>query len=123
MTEEELAMALVEGEEVTTPPDSVKDQLPSNGLPDADAENDPQYYTMKETKYALKRPNIPCIDWKNSKCIISFMILSFIFFSKIREELGMKPLQREKFSSLSSPSPRETKPSLRKVTNHFNMAY
>lgn len=54
MTEEELAMALVEGEEVTTPPDSLKDQLPSNGLPDADTENDPQYYTMKETKYALK---------------------------------------------------------------------
>lgn len=50
MAEEELAMALVEGEEVTTPPDSLKDQLPSNGLPDADTENDPQYYTMKETK-------------------------------------------------------------------------
>lgn len=50
VTEEELAMALVEGEEVTTPPDGLKNQLPSNGLPDADAENDPQYYNMKETK-------------------------------------------------------------------------
>lgn len=50
VTEEELAMALVEGEVVTTPPDSLKNQLPSNGLPDADTENDPQYYTMKETK-------------------------------------------------------------------------
>lgn len=50
VTEEEIAMALVEGEEVTTPPDSLKNLLPSNGLPDADTENDPQYYTMKETK-------------------------------------------------------------------------
>lgn len=50
VTEEEIAMALAEGEEVTTPPDSLKNQLPSNGLPDADTENDPQYYTMKETK-------------------------------------------------------------------------
>lgn len=50
VTEEELAMALVEGEEVTTPPESLKNQLSSNGLPDADTENDPQYYTMKETK-------------------------------------------------------------------------
>uniref|UniRef100_H3CR47 Cilia- and flagella-associated protein 410 n=1 Tax=Tetraodon nigroviridis TaxID=99883 RepID=H3CR47_TETNG len=84
VTEEELAMALVEGEEVTTPPDSLKHQFPSNGLSDADTENDPQYYTMKET-------------------------------NKIREELGMKPLQREKFSSLSSPSTRETKPPMRKT--------
>ncbi|TWW72933.1 hypothetical protein D4764_15G0003270, partial [Takifugu flavidus] len=83
VTEEELAMALVEGEAVTTPPESLKNQLPSNGLPDADVENDPQYYNMKET-------------------------------NKIREELGMKPLRREKFSSLSSPSTRETKPLLRK---------
>lgn len=50
VTEEELAMAVVEGEAVTTPPDSLKNQLPSNRLPDADTENDPQYYNMKETK-------------------------------------------------------------------------
>lgn len=50
VTEEELAMALVEGEAVTTPPESLKNQLPSNGLSDADVENDPQYYNMKETK-------------------------------------------------------------------------
>lgn len=50
VTEEELSMALVEGEAVTTPPESLKNQLPSNGLPDADVENDPQYYNMKETK-------------------------------------------------------------------------
>lgn len=50
VTEEELAMALVDGEAVTTPPESLKNQLPSNGLPDADMENDPQYYNMKETK-------------------------------------------------------------------------
>lgn len=50
VTEEELAMAHVEGEEVTTPPDSLKNHLPSNGLADTDTENDPQYYTMRETK-------------------------------------------------------------------------
>lgn len=50
VTEEELAMALVEGEAVTTPPDSLKNLLPSNGLPDLDPENDPQNYNMKETK-------------------------------------------------------------------------
>lgn len=33
----------------------------------------------------------------------------------------MKPLQREKFSSLSSPSNREPKPSLKKVTRLLNM--
>lgn len=36
-------------------------------------------------------------------------------FSKIREELGMKPLPRDKFSSLSSPSTRELKRSMKKV--------
>lgn len=40
-------------------------------------------------------------------------------FSKIREELGMKPLSRDKFSSLSSPSTRENKPSLKKVTSYL----
>ncbi len=34
---------------------------------------------------------------------------------KIREELGMKPLSRDKFPSLSSPSTRESRPSLKKV--------
>lgn len=38
--------------------------------------------------------------------------------SKIREELGMKPLSRDKFPSLSSPSTRETRLSMKKV--HFN---
>lgn len=33
----------------------------------------------------------------------------------------MKPLRREKFSSLSSPSTREENPSLRKVTHLYNM--
>lgn len=42
-------------------------------------------------------------------------IFVFTLHSKIREELGMKPLSREKFSSLSSPSTREQRPSLRKV--------
>lgn len=76
VTEDEIALALVEGDEVRTPTSSIHDQLPSNGLPDAETENDPLYYNMEET-------------------------------NKIREELGMKPLSREKFSSLSSPSTME----------------
>uniref|UniRef100_A0A8C9XGP0 Cilia- and flagella-associated protein 410 n=1 Tax=Sander lucioperca TaxID=283035 RepID=A0A8C9XGP0_SANLU len=72
VTEDELALALMEGEEVTTPPGSVQNQPSTNGLPD----------------------NMHC---------------------KIREELGMKPLSRDKFPSLSSPSTRENKPSMKKT--------
>lgn len=50
VTEDEVALALVEGEEVTTPPGSVQNQLSSNGLPDAETENDPLNYNMEETK-------------------------------------------------------------------------
>lgn len=42
-------------------------------------------------------------------------ILLSLGYSKIREELGMKLLSRDKFPSLSSPSSRETKLSMRKV--------
>lgn len=83
VTEEEIALALMEGEEVTTPPGPIQHQLSTNGLPDAELENDPLNYNMEET-------------------------------NKIREQLGMKPLSRDKFPSLSSPSTRESKTSLRK---------
>ncbi|KAJ8011005.1 hypothetical protein DPEC_G00053710 [Dallia pectoralis] len=83
VTEEELALALEEGEEITTPPVSVKDQLPTNdqpenlnstnGLADAESENDLLNYSMEET-------------------------------NKIREQLGMKPIPRDKFPSLTSPA-------------------
>ncbi|XP_078120781.1 cilia and flagella associated protein 410 [Sander vitreus] len=84
VTEDELALALMEGEEVTTPPGSVQNQLSTNGLPDAETENDSLNYNMEET-------------------------------NKIREELGMKPLSRDKFPSLSSPSTRENKPLMKKT--------
>ncbi|KAK9539336.1 hypothetical protein VZT92_004447 [Zoarces viviparus] len=84
VTEDELALALMEGEELTTPPGSVQNQLSTNGLPDAEAENDPLNYNMEET-------------------------------NKIREELGMKLLSRDKFPSLSSPSTRENKQSMKKT--------
>lgn len=84
VTEDDIALALMEGEEVTTPPGSVQNQLSTNGLPEAETENDPLNYNMEET-------------------------------NKIREELGMKPLSRDKFPSLSSPSTREMKPSLKKA--------
>ncbi|XP_015249492.1 PREDICTED: protein C21orf2 [Cyprinodon variegatus] len=83
VTEDELALALVQGDEVSTPTGSFQNPLSSNGLPDADTENDPLNYNMEET-------------------------------NKIREELGMKPLSRDKFSSLSSPSTLE-KPTMRKT--------
>ncbi|XP_054483004.1 cilia and flagella associated protein 410 [Anoplopoma fimbria] len=84
VTEDELALAVMEGEEVTTPLGSVQNQLSTNGLPDAETENDPLNYNMEET-------------------------------NKIREELGMKLLSRDKFPSLSSPSTRENKPSMKKT--------
>ncbi|XP_071399057.1 cilia and flagella associated protein 410 [Centroberyx affinis] len=84
VTEEEVALALVEGEEVTTPPATVPNQLSTNGLADAETENDPLNYNMEET-------------------------------NKIREQLGMKPLPRDKFPSLTSPLTRETKPSITKA--------
>ncbi|XP_029930554.1 cilia and flagella associated protein 410 [Myripristis murdjan] len=83
VTEEEVTLALVEGEEVTTPPTPVQTQVSSNGLTDAETENDPLNYNMEET-------------------------------NKIREQLGMKPLSRDKFPSLSSPSARETKTVVKK---------
>ncbi|XP_006802754.1 cilia- and flagella-associated protein 410 [Neolamprologus brichardi] len=79
VTDDEISLALMEGEEVTTPPGSIQNQHTTNGLQDAETENDPLNYNMEET-------------------------------NKIREELGMKPLSRDKFSSLSSPSTRESKP-------------
>uniref|UniRef100_A0A3B4ZRC5 Cilia and flagella associated protein 410 n=1 Tax=Stegastes partitus TaxID=144197 RepID=A0A3B4ZRC5_9TELE len=84
VTEDEIALALMEGEEVTTPPGSNQNQLSSNGLPDTETENDPRTHT----------------DYNQS---------TNIFF------LGMKPLSRDKFSSLSSPSTRETKLSLKRT--------
>lgn len=50
VTEDELALALMEGEEVTTPPGSVQNQPSTNGLPDAETENDSLNYNMEETK-------------------------------------------------------------------------
>lgn len=82
VTEEELALALVEGHEVTTPPSAAQNQLSTNGQTDVETENDLNY-SMEET-------------------------------NKIREQLGMKLLPRDKFPSLSSPSTRETKPVIRK---------
>ncbi|XP_035527158.1 cilia- and flagella-associated protein 410 [Morone saxatilis] len=49
VTEDEIAQALMEGEEVTTPPGSLQNQLSTNGLQDAETENDPLNYNMEET--------------------------------------------------------------------------
>lgn len=76
VTEDERALALTEGEEVTTPPGTIENQLPTDGLTETETEIDLLNYNMQET-------------------------------NKIRQELGMKPLPRDKFSSPSSPSKRE----------------
>ncbi|CAL8368752.1 unnamed protein product [Boreogadus saida] len=78
VTEEEVSLALAHGEDITTPPTTVQDQLSTNGMADVDTENDPLNYNMEET-------------------------------NKIREQLGMKLLARDKFESLSSPVTKEAK--------------
>ncbi|KAL2087516.1 hypothetical protein ACEWY4_016344 [Coilia grayii] len=72
VTEEELAQALEDGEELVSPLEPAPEPEPTNGMTEADSENDPLNYSMEET-------------------------------NKIRAELGMKPLPRDKFSSFSSP--------------------
>ena len=127
VTEDEIALALMEGDVVTTPPGSRQNQLSTNGLPDAETENDPLNYSMEETKYALwidtniytnQSVQWPKMDYKTDGNIKNSTFL-FYCSSKIREELGMKPLPRDKFPSLSSPSTRENKPSLKKVPAHL----
>ncbi|KAJ0011862.1 hypothetical protein NQD34_012837 [Periophthalmus magnuspinnatus] len=83
VTEEEVARALTQGEEVTTPTEPVQNQPSTNGQPDTETENDPLEYSMDET-------------------------------NKIREQLGMKPLPRDKFPPLSSPPTREDRQLMRK---------
>lgn len=84
VTEEEVALALEEGDEITAPPTAAHNQLSTNGQTDVETENDPLNYSMEET-------------------------------NKIREQLGMKPLARDKFPSLLSPSTRESRPGARKT--------
>lgn len=50
VTEDEIALALTEGEEVPNPPGCLQNQLSTNGLPDAETENDPSNYNTEETK-------------------------------------------------------------------------
>ncbi|CAL8346743.1 unnamed protein product [Merluccius merluccius] len=84
VTEEEVSLALTHGEDITTPPGTVQDQLTTDEMADVDTENDPLSYNMEET-------------------------------NKIREQLGMKPLARDKFASLSSPGTKEAKLPLKKT--------
>lgn len=70
VTEDEVALAFMEGEEVTTPPGSVQNQLSTNGLPDAETENDPLNYNMEETKWVLQISDMRMFfDWKLTKHI------------------------------------------------------
>uniref|UniRef100_A0A3P9H619 Cilia- and flagella-associated protein 410 n=1 Tax=Oryzias latipes TaxID=8090 RepID=A0A3P9H619_ORYLA len=49
VTEDEVALALLDGEEVRTPPGSLPIQLSNNSHQDAETENDPLNYNMEET--------------------------------------------------------------------------
>ncbi|KAG7464169.1 hypothetical protein MATL_G00184320 [Megalops atlanticus] len=77
VTEEELAQALEEGEEISLAPPA--GSVSANGLSEAETDSDGLMYSMEET-------------------------------NKIREQLGMKPLPRDKFPSFSSP--RDSRPAL-----------
>ena len=50
VTEEELALSLVEGDEITTPPSTIQNQPSTNGQTDVETENDSLNYSMEETK-------------------------------------------------------------------------
>ncbi|XP_073682386.1 cilia- and flagella-associated protein 410-like [Garra rufa] len=83
VTEEELTLALKEGEELVSSPGPAPTSS-TNGLTEADSETDPLNYSMEET-------------------------------NKIRAQLGMKLLPRDKFPSLSSP--RETGDTLKRKSH------
>lgn len=62
MTNEEVNLAMTEGDVVTTPPGTNQTQLPTNGLSEAEAGNDPGNYNMEETKYVsnfIRYANLP----------------------------------------------------------------
>lgn len=103
VTEEELAQALEDGEEIGTPPGPPSAES-TNGMTEADSENDPLNFSMMETKYVnacFKKPAL-------ARCCMSFLLMAISLaacVSTIRAQLGMKPLPRDKFSS---SSPRES---------------
>uniref|UniRef100_A0A8C8SIL3 Cilia- and flagella-associated protein 410 n=1 Tax=Pelusios castaneus TaxID=367368 RepID=A0A8C8SIL3_9SAUR len=93
VTEEELSQALVDGEEITAPP--TKQNLENSCLKSSDS-NTTESTTETESEhltFTLEETN------------------------KIREQLGMKPVPRDKFSSFS---PRETDGSRKKRNNILN---
>uniref|UniRef100_A0A8B9M588 Cilia- and flagella-associated protein 410 n=1 Tax=Accipiter nisus TaxID=211598 RepID=A0A8B9M588_9AVES len=93
VTEEELSQALVDGEEITAPP--VRRNV-ENGCPESIESSAAESTTETESEllnFSLEETN------------------------KIREELGMKPVPRDKFSSFS---PRETDCSRKRRNNVLN---
>ncbi|KFW93875.1 Protein C21orf2, partial [Phalacrocorax carbo] len=91
VTEEELSQALVDGEEIMAPPATVE-----NGCPESTESSAAESTTETESEllnFSLEETN------------------------KIREELGMKPVPRDKFSSFS---PRETDCNRKKRNNVLN---
>ncbi|XP_019368305.1 PREDICTED: protein C21orf2 isoform X2 [Gavialis gangeticus] len=93
VTEEELSQALVDGEEITAPPAK---QTIENCCPGSSESNATESTTETENEllhFSLEETN------------------------KIREQLGMKPVPRDKFSSFS---PREADSSRKKKNNILN---
>ncbi|NWW46542.1 CU002 protein, partial [Pedionomus torquatus] len=93
VTEEELSQALVDGEEITAPP---AQRSVGNGCPETTKSNTAE--STMETESEL----------------LSFGLEET---NKIREELGMKPVPRDKFSSFS---PQETDCNQNKRNNVLN---
>ncbi|XP_062439129.1 cilia- and flagella-associated protein 410 isoform X1 [Rhea pennata] len=93
VTEEELSQALVDGEEITAPPARKNVE---NGCPESSESSAAESTAETESEllnFSLEETN------------------------KIREQLGMKPVPRDKFSSFS---PRETDCSRKKRNNVLN---
>ncbi|XP_014795178.1 PREDICTED: protein C21orf2 homolog [Calidris pugnax] len=93
VTEEELSQALIDGEEITAPPAK---RSVENGCPEPAGSSAAESTAETESQ------------------LLSFSLEET---NKIREELGMKPVPRDKFSSFS---PRETDCNRKKRNNVLN---
>ncbi|XP_053554570.1 cilia- and flagella-associated protein 410 [Bombina bombina] len=99
VTQEELAQAIKLGEEITAPPNEI-----------LNADNDIQSEPAADQ------------DTAENRTVSENDLLNFSMeeTNKIRQQLGMKPLPRDKFSSFSPLSPLETEGSRKKRNNILN---
>ncbi|MEE6490341.1 hypothetical protein FKM82_015848 [Ascaphus truei] len=96
VTEEELTQAITEGEEITAPPTEIANS--DNGQPESITDQNSAGFTTESENDLLN--------------------FNMEETNKIREQLGMKPLARNKFSSFLSPT--EADGSRKKKNNILN---